>query len=80
MSKVNFHQKVIILNAEGKFLILKAAYKGEKWDLPGGAVEIPENHEEALRREVREETGLEVEHIIPLKCNNMRLIGQYLKF
>jgi 8-oxo-dGTP pyrophosphatase MutT (NUDIX family) len=34
--------------------------RGE-WDLPGGRPDAGEDHRAALRREVREETGLEVE-------------------
>lgn len=66
MVKINFHQKAIVLNREDKFLVLKASYKGFRWDLPGGAVEIPEEHEAALKREVKEEVGIDVKDIVPL--------------
>ncbi len=34
-----------------------------KWSIPGGLLELGESLEDALRREVREETGIEVEVI-----------------
>jgi 8-oxo-dGTP pyrophosphatase MutT (NUDIX family) len=47
----------------GKFLALKRNMEPfkESWDLPGGFVEPNETAEEALLREIREETGLEAE-------------------
>jgi len=51
-----------ILNSRGQLLTLrrsKAPAKGTL-DLPGGFVDIGENINEALMREVKEETGLDV--------------------
>ena len=48
---------------DGKVLLVRRSiqpYKGW-WDIPGGFLEGREHPEEGARREVREETGLEVE-------------------
>jgi len=64
----------IIFRDQGVVLIRRGQEpaRGE-WSLPGGAVEVGENLEEALRREVREETGLEIE-IIGLTAVVNRLV------
>jgi 8-oxo-dGTP diphosphatase len=52
------HQAVIVADA-GVLLAMRAELRG--WELPGGEAGQGESGEAALRREVREETGLEVE-------------------
>src|SRR2546421_3970331 len=51
-----------VLDREGRVLLLKHAFRaGSGWGLPGGFIEQGEQPEEALRRELREEVGLEIE-------------------
>jgi len=52
------HQAVV-LSERGVLLSVRSDLRG--WELPGGNAEPGESGEEALRREVREETGVEVE-------------------
>jgi len=52
----------IITDARGRVLLLKHRFRpGSGWGLPGGFIEKGEQPEAALRRELREEIGLEVE-------------------
>ncbi len=50
---------VLILDEQNRLLLLKRSDSG-CWGPPGGAVELGEEVESAARREVREETGLEL--------------------
>ncbi len=52
----------VICDPEGRLLIVERATEPRKgaWDLPGGFADPGESAEEAVRREVREEIGLEV--------------------
>lgn len=55
--------RAILINSENKILLFKFKFpeiQGEKvlWVTPGGGVEEDENFEQALKRELFEETGL----------------------
>ena len=49
-----------IFDERGRVLLVHQTYKGSKWAWPGGVVELNESPWDAVVREVREETGLEV--------------------
>src|SRR6266496_5814072 len=51
----------LIVNREGKILLAKSHKWFDKYTLPGGHIEVGETMEEAVKREVREEVGLDVE-------------------
>lgn len=62
---MNLTLKAVVLNDKGEVLVLKRVKKekihGGKFDLPGGHLEKGETAEEGVKREVKEETGLNVE-------------------
>ena len=53
---------VLIVDEKNRLLLMKRSESG-CWGPPGGSVELGEAVEMAARREVREETGLELEEI-----------------
>lgn len=54
--------RIIIENDVGDVLMIRRTDNGE-WGLPAGALEENEDIEGCIRREVREETGLELLHL-----------------
>jgi nucleoside triphosphatase len=50
-----------IVNEEGKVLVVKSYKWFDSYTLPGGHIELGETMVEAVKREVKEETGLDVE-------------------
>jgi ADP-ribose pyrophosphatase YjhB (NUDIX family) len=54
----------IVTDARGRVLLLRHRFRpGSGWGVPGGFMETGEQADETLRRELREEIGLEVEKL-----------------
>jgi nucleoside triphosphatase len=51
---------VLIFNSKGEIFLVKSPKWDNKYIVPGGKVNFRETLKEAVRREVKEETGLEV--------------------
>ncbi len=60
---------VVIVNSDGQIL-LQQRTDNECWGIPGGSMDLGESFEDTARREVREETGLEVGKLELLYVNS----------
>jgi phosphoglycolate phosphatase len=53
----------VLHDAAGRVLMVRTHKWGDRWGIPGGKIERGEESTAALRREMREETGLEIDDI-----------------
>ena len=67
----------IILNENNEVLLLNHVLRSDlSWGIPGGFLEHGEQPEIAVRREIREETGLELENI---KMIRVRTLNRHIE-
>lgn len=57
--------KILLKNKEGRYLLLRRSLEKYptatgRWDIVGGRIEAGKNLTENLKREIKEETGLEL--------------------
>ncbi len=63
-------QYIVILNDKNEVLLLQASNITKisgKWGFPGGHINHEETIEESLKREVKEETNIEIKILSPIK-------------
>jgi len=53
----------LIFNAAGQVLMIRTQKWSQLWGIPGGKIKLGEGAVDALRREIKEETGLEIDDI-----------------
>lgn len=70
----------VIFNQDNKILLVKSTYQRfHPWGLPGGSLDYGESPEDAVKREVWEETGLniEIERFLFVKTWSPDRVGLY---
>jgi ADP-ribose pyrophosphatase YjhB (NUDIX family) len=67
----------VIVDERGRVLLLKHVFRvGSGWGIPGGFISSGEQPEEAVRREVREETGIEIEDLTLVFARTLKQYNQ----
>lgn len=58
--KVRFNYRVVGIALNGNRVLIHRAEKDDFWSLPGGRVKLLETSKDTLKREMREELGVEI--------------------
>ena len=67
--------RAVILDPGGRILLVRFEFPDRSvWACPGGGLEPGESHEAALRRELREEVGLDLEELGPCVWTRTHII------
>ena len=75
--RFNVTAGAVVVDDEGRVLLLKHVFRpGSGWGIPGGFLEKGEQPDEAIRRELREETGLELETTEILFARTLKQSGR----
>ena len=65
----------LIFNPAGKIFLMRSHKWKDKYVIPGGHVELGEKMEDALKREIKEETGLDI-HDVEFICFQEFIYGE----
>jgi len=68
-----------IFNKKGKLLLIRSHKWGNKLVCPGGKIDLGESMENAVVREVKEETGLDVHDIELINVQDMIYAKEFFK-
>lgn len=67
----------VVSNPDGRILLLKHVLRASSgWGLPGGFLQAGEQPASAIKREIFEETGLEIENV---KVFRIRTLGRHIE-
>lgn len=69
--KATVSQRAVLFRGDDEILVVRRASDGG-WELPGGRLDVNESTVEGLRREVKEETGLDVAIRRPIYTTSWR--------